>query len=79
MVTQDDALEIMSSFLTVPVVAPYSMASGRGCPPANMVQQLAAEGIAGTHAITLAGPPLPTAENNGTSTADLAADWASGQ
>ena len=39
----------------------------------DMVQQLAAEGIAGTHAITLAGPPLPTAENNGTSTADLAA------
>ena len=77
-VTQDDALEIMSSFLTVPVVAPYSMASGTAqvapqLASTDMVQQLAAEGIAGTHAITLAGPPLPTAENNGTSTADLAA------
>ena len=79
-VTQDEALEIMSSSLTVPVVAPSSMASGMAqvgpLASTDMVQQLAAEGIAGTHAITLAGPPLPTADNNGgtiTSTADLAA------
>ena len=79
-VAQDDALEIMSSSLSVPSVTPSSMASGMAqvgplASSNDMVQQLAAEGIAGTHAIALAGPPLPTTDNNGgaiTSTADLA-------
>lgn len=80
-VAQNDALEIMSSSLSVPAVAPSSMASGMAqvgplASSNDMVQQLAAQGIAGTHAITLAGPPLPTNDNNAgviTSTAELAA------